>query len=170
MRVLKRSRACALQTALRPKAVKILAIKPGAPHVAHRHSGAHRQRHRIETQLRGHLLFVLLSGIGLEIENVKGVELPLQQVDVSGDVKTFGVRSVESAFRLSRRLFGVRGLDRAFRLLSIENQTQKKIQLVENYVTYDPRSSFDFYSLCSLWFYYDSEDRLIDVEWEYYTD
>ena len=56
------------------------------------------------------------------------------------------------------------------KLLSIEDQTQKDIQLVERYMTYDPRSSFDFYSLCSLWFYYDSADRVVDVEWEYHTD
>lgn len=56
------------------------------------------------------------------------------------------------------------------KLLKIENQTKKNIQLVERYLMYDPRSSFDFYSLCNLWFYYDSEDRLIDVEWEWHTD
>ncbi|MCU0858599.1 MAG: hypothetical protein MUC65_09385 [Pontiellaceae bacterium] len=56
------------------------------------------------------------------------------------------------------------------KLLKIEDQTQKDIKLVERYVTYDPRSSFDFYSLCSLWFYYDSEDRVVDVEWEWHTD
>ncbi|MDF7800665.1 hypothetical protein P4C99_14400 [Pontiellaceae bacterium B1224] len=56
------------------------------------------------------------------------------------------------------------------KLLTIEKQTGKRIQRVERYIKHDPRSSSDFYSLCNLWYYYDSEERLVDVVWEHHTD
>ncbi len=52
----------------------------------------------------------------------------------------------------------------------VEKRTGKEITLVERYRMYDPRSSVDYFGLCYLWFYYDSADRVIDVEWEYLSD
>ncbi len=52
----------------------------------------------------------------------------------------------------------------------IEKTSSKEIQYVEMYLLPDPKSSFDFFSLCRIWFYYDSRDKIVDLEWVYQSD
>jgi hypothetical protein len=56
------------------------------------------------------------------------------------------------------------------RVAASERRTGKAVQLVECYVGPDSRGSFDFGGLCSCWFYYDSGEKVVDVEWQYHTD
>lgn len=53
---------------------------------------------------------------------------------------------------------------------AMEEQIGKEVFLVERYLMPDPRSSFDLFSVCNLWFYYDAGEKLVDVEWEWHTD
>ena len=52
-----------------------------------------------------------------------------------------------------------------WKALSAEMRTGKAVELVERYWGPD-----GFLSLCYCWFYYDAEDRLVDVEWQYCSD
>jgi hypothetical protein len=56
------------------------------------------------------------------------------------------------------------------RVAASEQRTRKPIQLVDCYVGPDSRSSVDFFGLCCCWFYYDTADKVVDVEWQYHTD
>ena len=51
-----------------------------------------------------------------------------------------------------------------------EKNTGKNVQSVERYMIPDPKHSSDFLSLCNIWFYYDSGNKVVDVEWEYQSD
>ena len=50
-------------------------------------------------------------------------------------------------------------------LIALETKTGQKIETVERYWGPD-----GFLSLARVWYYYDSNDRIIDVEWEYMSD
>ncbi len=56
------------------------------------------------------------------------------------------------------------------KIQEIEKTSSKEILYVEMYSLPDPKSSFDFFSLCRIWFYYDSKDKIVDVEWTYQSD
>lgn len=51
------------------------------------------------------------------------------------------------------------------RVLEVEARTWESVLLAERY--WGPDGLF---SLCYCWFYYDAEDRLVDVEWQYCSD
>jgi len=51
-----------------------------------------------------------------------------------------------------------------------ETRNNKKISSVEVYLMPDSRSSLDFTSLCRLTFYYDIDEKVVDVEWDYASD
>ena len=56
------------------------------------------------------------------------------------------------------------------KIQKLEKKIGKKILCVERYMLPDSRSSFDFLSLCNIWFYYDAGNKVVDVEWEYKSD
>ncbi len=58
----------------------------------------------------------------------------------------------------------------AHKMPALEEKQGTKLFLAERYLVPDPRSSFDLFSLCNMWFYYDGEEKLVDVEWEWHTD
>jgi hypothetical protein len=53
----------------------------------------------------------------------------------------------------------------AAHLDALERKIGKPIASFERYLGAD-----GFFSLCRCWFYYDSSDHLIDVEWQYVSD
>lgn len=52
----------------------------------------------------------------------------------------------------------------------IESSQGRQIFSIEKYILPDSRSSLDFLSLCQLWFYYDMDEKVVDVEWLYQSD
>ena len=50
-------------------------------------------------------------------------------------------------------------------LTTVETKTGKKIESVERFWGPD-----GFLSLARCWYYYDADDRIVDVEWEYMSD
>jgi len=53
----------------------------------------------------------------------------------------------------------------ASKAVASERRTGRTPARVERYLTPD-----GLFSLCYCWFYYDADDRVIDVEWEYASD
>ncbi len=53
----------------------------------------------------------------------------------------------------------------AARAVESERRTGKEVQTVERYLTAD-----GLFSLCYIWFYYDTDDRLTDTEWQWSSD
>jgi hypothetical protein len=51
------------------------------------------------------------------------------------------------------------------KLANVERNTGKRVDLVERYWGPD-----GLWSLCYCWYFYDSEDRIVDVEWQYKSD
>ena len=58
----------------------------------------------------------------------------------------------------------------AKKLQDLEDKNRKEILSFEKYMLPDPKSSFDFLSLCNVWFCYSANDLIVDVEWEFQSD